>query len=92
MAQLASTPAASFQYFQPSTQSSFSGSTLPVPAGSSLPSGDDETSEDFCQFLAEKANPRIVARLIEVGALLEEKYFTTAHTNHLAGSQKQQDR
>jgi hypothetical protein len=92
MAHLASISAANFQHFQPDTQSSFSGSILPGPAGSSPPSVDDESSEDFYQFLAEKANPRIAARLIEVGALLKEKYFTAAHTHHLAGSQKQQDR
>ncbi|KAN0081144.1 hypothetical protein V8E54_004348 [Elaphomyces granulatus] len=89
MTQLAAMPAAGFQYFQPSTSA---GSALPGHVRSSPPSGDDESSEDFCRFLAEKANPRTAARLIEVGALLEEKYFTAAHTYHLAASQKQQDR
>jgi len=70
MTQLAAMPAAGFQYFQPSTSvgSAFTGGHVK----SSPPSGDDESSEDFCRFLAQKANPRTAARLIEVGALLEE--------------------
>ena len=91
MTQLAAMPAPGFQYFQPSAPASF-GAALPGPSRSSLPSGDDESPEDFCRFLAEKANPRIAARLFEVGALLEEKYFTAAHAYRLAASQKQPDR
>ena len=85
MTQLAAMPTAGFQYFQPSA---------PVRGHvrSSPPSGDDESSGDFYRFLTKKANPRTAARLIKVGALLEEKYFTAVHTYHLAASQKQQDR
>ena len=64
-----------------------SSSVAPAP-GSSPPRENEEAASVFCDFLAQRNNVRVAARLIEVGEALDEEFLDALHIHRLVREDK----
>lgn len=63
-----------------------------APAAAAMPSspprGIDLSCEEFCEFIGRQLKPAIQTRLIEVGRLLDSKFWAPSHVHRLARLEK----